>query len=168
MGVENIIAREEELLKFALRRFREIPRIHLLANNIEDRLGIISFYVEGIHFNLMVKLLNDRYGIQMRGGCSCAGTYGHFLLHIDPSRSKKITDMIDHHDLSQKPGWVRFSLHPTMTNSELEFIMDAIEEIVLNIDRFEKDYTHNLENNEFYHFSEKKEDYNFLNNFFTL
>jgi len=168
MGVENIIAREEELLPVALKRFREIPKIHLLANNIDDRLGIISFYVEGIHFNLMVKLLNDRYGIQMRGGCSCAGTYGHYLLHIDPSRSKVVTDMIDEHDLSQKPGWVRFSLHPTMTNNELEFIMNAIEEIVLNISEFEKDYTHNLENNEYYHISENDKKYDYLFNYFNM
>lgn len=168
MGVENIIAREEELLPIALKRFREIPKVHLLANNIDERLGIISFYVEDIHFNLMVKLLNDRYGIQMRGGCSCAGTYGHYLLHIDPSRSKIVTDLIDKQDLSQKPGWVRFSLHPTMTNSELEFIMNGIEEIVLNISEFEKDYTRNLENNEYYHISENDKKYDYLLNYFTI
>lgn len=168
MGIENIIAREEELLPFALKRFREIPKIHLLANNIDQRLGIISFYVEDIHFNLMVKLLNDRYGIQMRGGCSCAGTYGHYLLHIDPSRSKGITDMIDQHDLSQKPGWVRFSIHPTMKDEELEFIMNSIEDIVLNISEYEKDYTHNLENNEYYHFSEKDDKYDYLLNYFNV
>lgn len=168
MGVENIIAREEELLPVALKRFREIPKVHLLANNIDDRLGIISFYVEDIHFNLMVKLLNDRYGIQMRGGCSCAGTYGHYLLHIDPSRSKVVTDMIDQYDFSQKPGWVRFSLHPTMTNSELDFIMDAIEEIVLNISEFEKDYRHNPENNEYYHISENSRMYDYLLNYFDI
>jgi len=143
MTTEKIIAREKELLLTAFKRFREIPEIHLLANNVEERLGVISFYVENIHFNLMVKLLNDRYGIQMRGGCSCAGTYGHYLLHIDPTRSKRITDMIDRHDLSQKPGWVRFSLHPTMTDEELDFIMNAIQEIVQNIKEFEKDYTYN-------------------------
>ncbi len=168
MGVENIIAREEELLPIALKRFREIPRVHLLANNIDDRLGIISFYVEDIHFNLMVKLLNDKYGIQMRGGCSCAGTYGHYLLHIDPSRSKGITDLIDKQDLSQKPGWVRFSIHPTMTNSELEYIMNGIEEIVLNISELEKYYIHNLENNEYYHISENDKKYDYLFNYFNI
>lgn len=168
MTTEKIIAREKELLPVALKRFREIPGVHLLANNIDDRLGVISFYVEDIHFNLMVKLLNDHYGIQMRGGCSCAGTYGHYLLHIDPSRSKRITDMIDQHDLSQKPGWIRFSLHPTMTNDELKFIMDAIEEIVLNIKEFEKDYTYNPEINEFYHNSDISPDHKYLNGWFSL
>jgi selenocysteine lyase/cysteine desulfurase len=167
MGVENIHKRENELLAFALKRFRKIPKIHLLATNIEDRLGIISFYVEGIHFNLMVKLLNDFYGIQMRGGCSCAGTYGHYLLHIDPSRSKKITDMIDKHDFSQKPGWVRFSLHPTMTDSELLFIMDGIEDIVSNVETYSKDYIYNSDNNEYYHTSELENNFDFLEDWFN-
>ena len=168
MGVENIHKREDELLSFALKRFREIPKIHLLANEIEKRLAVISFYVEGIHFNLMVKLLNDLFGIQMRGGCSCAGTYGHYLLHIDPSRSKKITNMIDNHDFSQKPGWVRFSIHPTMTDSELVFIMDAIEDIVNKFNTYNSDYVYNPENNEFYHISEEYIGDQYLNNWFNL
>jgi len=156
MSCEKIMKRENELLISLFKRFREIPKIHLLANNIEKRLGIISFYVEDIHYNLVVKILNDRYGIQMRGGCSCAGTYGHYLMHVDPTRSKKITDLINRGDLSEKPGWVRFSLHPTMTNKELNFIMNAIEEIIININYWEKDYTYSQETNEFYHNSEEE------------
>ncbi len=168
MGVENIHKREDELLQIALKRFREIPKVHLLANNITERLGIISFYVEGIHFNLMVKLLNDIYGIQMRGGCSCAGTYGHYLLHIDPSRSKKITTMIDNHDFSEKPGWVRFSLHPTMTEEELYFVMNGIDDIVTNVNTYLKDYVYNKDNNEYYHNSELENNFEFLDKWFSL
>jgi selenocysteine lyase/cysteine desulfurase len=114
MGVENICTREEELVKIAFYEMKKIPGLHLLAGNIEERLGAISFYIENIHYNLIVKLLNDRYGVQVRGGCSCAGTYGHFLLYVDPIRSKKITDKINTGDLSDKPGWVRMSVHPTI------------------------------------------------------
>ncbi len=168
MATDKIIEREEELLEIAFKRFREIPKIHLLANSIEDRLGIISFYSEEIHFNLMVKLLNDLYGVQMRGGCSCAGTYGHYLLHIDPTRSKSITDMIDHHDLSQKPGWIRFSLHPTMSNEEINIIMDAIADIVNNIKKYKEDYIYYPERNEYYHKNERPEDYRFIEEWFKL
>ena len=107
--------------------------MHILAGHIEERLGAISFYVEDIHYNLLVKLLNDRFGIQVRGGCSCAGTYGHYLLHVDPLHSKQITDKINAGDLSEKPGWVRMSIHPTMTNEELYLIINALKEIVKNI-----------------------------------
>ena len=156
MGVDNILSREHELLKTAFTRLTKIPTLHILAQESKNRLGIISFYVEDIHYNLMVKLLNDRFGIQMRGGCSCAGTYGHYLLHVDPTRSKKITDKINDGDLSEKPGWIRFSLHPTMTDSELTIIVDAIEEIITNIELWSKEYSYSSKTNEFRHASEEE------------
>jgi selenocysteine lyase/cysteine desulfurase len=151
MGTKNILAREEELLKRFFERFRAIKKIHMLATEHEERLGIISFYVEDLHYNLIVKLLNDRFGIQVRGGCSCAGTYGHYLLHVDPTRSKNITEKISIGDLSDKPGWVRFSLHPTMTDEELEYCMNAIEETVKNGHDWAKDYDYSNKTNEFTH-----------------
>jgi len=151
MNVEKIQRQEEALLKIAFAELKAIPRLHILAGHIEERLGVISFYVEGIHYNLIVKLLNDRFGIQARGGCSCAGTYGHFLLHIDQQTSKKITDQIDAGDLSAKPGWVRISIHPTMTEDEIFFITTAIREVVKNIDKWETDYRYSIMTNEFYH-----------------
>jgi selenocysteine lyase/cysteine desulfurase len=156
MGVDNILSREHELLKTAFTRLTKNPTLHILAQESKNRLGIISFYVEDIHYNLMVKLLNDRFGIQMRGGCSCAGTYGHYLLHVDPTRSKKITDKINDGDLSEKPGWIRFSLHPTMTDSELTIIVDAIEEIITNIELWSKEYSYSSKTNEFRHASEEE------------
>jgi selenocysteine lyase/cysteine desulfurase len=158
MGIENILNREEELVKIAFQEFSKLPKVHILANNIEDRLGVLSFYIEDIHYNLIVKLLNDRFGIQVRGGCSCAGTYGHYLLHVDPTRSSRITEKISQGDLSEKPGWVRMSLHPTMTNNELLIITNAISDIIEKIEEWEKDYKYNRLTNEFYH--SKDEDFN--------
>ena len=79
----------------------------------------------------------------MRGGCSCAGTYGHYLLNVAPDISHRITDKINQHDYSEKPGWVRFSMHPTMTNEDLEYIVDAIQALVDNYSEWIKDYNHN-------------------------
>jgi selenocysteine lyase/cysteine desulfurase len=152
MGVENIMKREEELLKIALPGLRKIDGIQILANNVDDRLGVISFYHPDIHFNLFVKLLNDRFGIQTRGGCACAGTYGHFLLEVSYDQSQEITDKINHGDLSEKPGWVRWSLHPTMTDKEVAFILEAIREVTINHQEWAKDYYHLSKQNEFvYH-----------------
>ncbi len=155
MNTEKMLLREEELLVIAFRELKKIPGLNILAGHIDDRLGIISFYTDNIHYNLMVKLLNDRFGIQVRGGCSCAGTYGHFLLHIDQQHSKKITDQINEGDLSAKPGWVRLSLHPTLANDELYYIIEAIKQIVKNIDAWQKDYTYSSKINEFIHKNEK-------------
>ncbi|MDO6425165.1 aminotransferase class V-fold PLP-dependent enzyme, partial [Saccharophagus degradans] len=69
MGVQNILDREHELTTIVFEKLSEIDNLKLLAPNHEDRLGIFSFYIDNAHYNLIVKLLNDRFGIQTRGGC---------------------------------------------------------------------------------------------------
>jgi selenocysteine lyase/cysteine desulfurase len=150
MGVKNILKREEQLLKIAFKELRKIPHLHILADNIEHRLGIVSFYIDNIHYNLIVRLLSDRYGIQVRGGCACAGTYGHYLLKVDHKHSRRITSLINSGDLSLKPGWVRLSLHPTMTNAELYLVCRALKEIQENYSIWKEDYVYNNHTNEFY------------------
>lgn len=151
MNTDKIHEREKELIDISFKRLNKIKGLHILADNITDRLGIFSFYIDNIHHNLVTRILNDRYGIQMRGGCSCAGTYGHYLLNVDFKMSKEITDRIDAGDLSLKPGWIRLSLHPTMTNEELEYILNAIEEISVNAPEWKKDYIYDNHTNEFNH-----------------
>ncbi len=151
MGVQNIIKREEEILEIIFDRIGNIENLHILAGNVKHRMGVISFYIDDLHFNLGVKLLNDRYGIQMRGGCSCAGTYGHILLQIPEIKSNQITDQIDHGDFSMKPGWIRFSIHPTMTNDEIIYITEALNELAQNHKEWANDYTYNAVTNEFVH-----------------
>lgn len=151
MGTDKMRAREEELLAKAFPALRSVTGLHILADHLEDRLGVISFYLEHVHYNLVVKLLNDRFGVQVRGGCSCAGTYGHYLLHVDRDQSHRITEAIDHGDLSAKPGWVRLSIHPTMTDDDLDLILDAIRQIADNAAEWEKDYRYDLHSNEYVH-----------------
>ncbi len=148
-------ARENELVAKAFAGFSKIKGVHILADNVKNRLGIFSFFIDNIHYNLMVKLFNDRFGIQTRGGCACAGTYGHFLLGVSPEESHRIAKQINAGDLSEKPGFVRVSLHPTMTNAELDFIIDATRLIVENIDEWRKDYSYNNHTNEWVHHNEK-------------
>lgn len=157
MGVENIMKREHELVSRAFELMPRVKGMKILADNIRDRLGIISFYIEGIHYNLVVKILNDRFGIQTRGGCACAGTYGHYLLNVTYEDSFKITRKINFGDLSEKPGWIRLSLHPTMTDIELDAFVDALHQLVENIGDWEKDYVYNKKNNEFRHKNEPQD-----------
>ena len=156
MTVEKIRIRENELVKECFEKLSNMSGLHLLANDVRYRLGAFSFYIENVHYNLVVKLLNDRFGIQVRGGCSCAGTYGHLLLEVSKEQSKQITDEIDSGDLSHKPGWVRLSLHPTMTNKELQYILEAIQSIIKNVNEWIKDYEYSPVSNEFYHKDEAK------------
>ncbi|HVN57184.1 MAG TPA: aminotransferase class V-fold PLP-dependent enzyme [Bacteroidales bacterium] len=151
MDPEKIYLRESEQVNLTFRGLSKVRGLHILAENIKDRLGIFSFYIEGIHHNLITILLNDRYGIQARGGCSCAGTYGHYLLHVDMTLSKEITDLIEAGDLSLKPGWIRLSLHPTTTDSEIRYIIKAIREISVHYKEWGKDYKYDKTTNEFCH-----------------
>ena len=155
MGVENILCREEELLQIVLPGLRKIEGIEILADNVDNRLGVISFYHPDIHFNLLVKLLNDRFGVQTRGGCACAGTYGHFLLEVSYDQSAEITEKINNGDLTEKPGWVRWSLHPTTTNEEVYAILNAVNEISIHHQEWIKDYIYLPKKNEFVHQSQK-------------
>lgn len=156
MGVNNIRQREEEILKLVWNNLPSIPEIRILAGNIKERLPFFSFYFDDIHYNLMVRLLNDVYGIQSRGGCSCAGTYGHILLNVDLSKSRDITERIDLGDSSIKPGWVRVSFHPTNTNEEINNVIESIKELSLNYWKFEKFYKRKLFSNDYHFIGEKR------------
>jgi len=130
MGIENIRRREDEMLETLFPRLTAIPGLTLLEPTQRKRLGILSFFVNDIHHDTIVRRLNDHYGIQTRGGCSCAGPYGHHLLHIDDARSQAIRQRLRSGDDKSKPGWVRLSLHPTMTAANLDYIAGAIETTV--------------------------------------
>ena len=153
MGTDKIKAREEEQIELIWDRMMSIPGLHILADNFKNRLGVISFYIDDLHYNLGVRLLNDRFGIQMRGGCSCAGTYGHYLLNVDKETSHNIISSVTRGDMSNKPGWIRMSIHPTMSNKELEFIVEALEQLAANFDSWGDDYEYNIKTNEFKYLS---------------
>jgi len=155
MGVDNILKREHELLDIIFEKLGDVPNLKILAPLTQDRLAVISFYIDDLHFNLGVKLLNDRFGIQTRGGCSCAGTYGHYLLHVDQETSNNITCEIDGGDLTHKPGWIRMSLHPTTTNVEVVYVCDSIKQLAENFVEWSNDYKYNSKSNEFFHQNEK-------------
>ena len=151
MGVENIKKREEEVNAVIFKTLESLPKIKVLAPNHTKRLSIFSFYFEEYHFNLVVKLLNDRFGIQTRGGCSCAGTYGHYLLNLDQETSNKIKAQILEGCNTERPGWVRLSIHPTTTNNEITFICNALKELVINIDDWSKEYRYDTIKNDYVH-----------------
>ena len=149
MGIDNILNREHELTNYIFERLQNIENIKILAAQHQDRLGVISFYIVDLHFNLGVKLLNDKFGIQTRGGCSCAGTYGHHLLEVSHKMSSDLIDEITLGDLIRKPGWIRLSVHPTTTNAEIEMVCDSLILLSKNHKEWAADYLYNHKTNEF-------------------
>ncbi len=166
MGTENIREREDEILHLAWNKLPEVPDIKILADNIKNRLPIFSFYFENIHYNFMVRLLNDVYGIQSRGGCSCAGTYGHILLNVDFSKSKRITEKINLGDISIKPGWVRVSFHPINTNEEIEFVINSISELAKVHEKYDKYYKRKPFSNDYEYIGENKSNFSEIEEIF--
>lgn len=147
MGTENMMKREEAMLEKAFDRLTKIPNLHILAGNIRKRIGCISFYVDNLHFNLGVKLLNDYFGIQVRGGCACAGTYGHYLLNISREQSDHIIERLHQGELFMRPGWIRLSLHPTHSDEEVETILRGIEYVAANHEQLSEAYTYDTRKN---------------------
>lgn len=164
MGVERIAARETEMVPCMLDRLSAIPGVEVLAAANSRRLPVFSLVIAGAHYNLVVRLLNDRFGIQARGGCSCAGPYGHHLLNIGAERSQHILRSLLAGDLSCKPGWVRLSLHPTMTTAEIDYILDALELTIANYAAWSRDYHNSPNSGEFHYLQQAK----CKNNTFTL
>lgn len=168
MGVQNILQREKEIVGYIFAELKEIPNINILAPQHQNRLGVISFYINDLHYNLGVKLLNDHFGIQTRGGCSCAGTYGHYLLHVDEEKSHYLTDRISCGDLIQKPGWIRMSIHPTTTNAEIQYVCESIKQLAENHAKWAKDYKYQPSSNEFVHVNAKPAEAALVKEWFCL
>ena len=151
MGVNNILQREHEIVDYIFDALGTTENIKILAQEHQDRLGVISFYIDDLHFNLGVKILNDKFGIQTRGGCSCAGTYGHYLLHVDQETSHDLVCQITSGDLIKKPGWIRMSIHPTTTSEEIKYVCDSIKSLAQHHTEWATDYVYNPKTNEFNH-----------------
>ena len=131
IGIDLIEEREKNLLRTVLDNLADCPNIQLVAPMDEEHnLPILSFNVRcgssWIHPRFAVKLLNDLFGIQARAGCSCAGPYGHHLLHIDGDISEHYHDAIRKGNMGLKPGWARVSFHYLMSENEAVFICKAI------------------------------------------
>ncbi len=131
VGTDTIKEIEGRLTKTAIERLSQHPNIEILGNPHAHRLSILSFVISShgryLHHNYVVALLNDLFGIQARGGCSCAGPYGHRLLGIDDERSLRFNHEIAAGCEVIKPGWARVNFNYFITETEFEFILEAIE-----------------------------------------
>jgi selenocysteine lyase/cysteine desulfurase len=130
VGVETIAAHESDFIRRAIAAWDAHPNIDVLGNHEAERLSIVSFVIrhEGryLHHNFVVALLNDLFGIQSRGGCSCAGPYGHRLLGIDIERSHEFEREISRGCEGIKPGWVRVNFNYFISEPMFRFILDAV------------------------------------------
>jgi hypothetical protein len=144
VGTDAIAAREEQLWRRALHRWAGNPRIEVLCNRQARRLSIVSLRLRHgdryLHHNFVVALLNDLFGIQARGGCSCAGPYGHRLLGIDLPHSDAFRDEIGLGCEGVKPGWTRINFNYFISDTVANYLIDAVDLIATEGHRLLADY----------------------------
>jgi selenocysteine lyase/cysteine desulfurase len=131
VGVDVIRAHEDDFVRRAVAALSAEPNITILGNQDAERLSIVSFVIKRpggkyLHHNLVVAILNDLFGIQARGGCSCAGPYGHRLLGIDIERSHEFEEEISHGCEGIKPGWVRVNFNYFISETVFAYIVEAV------------------------------------------
>ncbi len=145
VGEELIREREESFIRRAIASWERNPNIDILGNHDAERLSIVSFVVRRgdgyLHHNFVVALLNDLFGIQARGGCSCAGPYGHRLLGIDIEKSHEFEREIARGCEGIKPGWVRVNFNYFISEAVFEFILEAVHMVANDGWRLLDDYT---------------------------
>ena len=132
VGVSTIRAHEESYWRRALAAWSSNPAIQVLGNTRSERLSILSFVVQRpggryLHHNFVVALLSDLFGVQSRGGCSCAGPYGHRLLGIDIERSHEFEHEITLGCEGIKPGWTRVSFNYFISETVFQYLVDAVD-----------------------------------------
>jgi selenocysteine lyase/cysteine desulfurase len=144
VGTDVIAAQEEQLWRHVLRRWADVANIEVLGNQRSRRLSIVSFRirhgVQYLHHNFVVAVLNDLFGIQARGGCSCAGPYGHRLLAIGAARSHAFRAEIGHGCDGIKPGWSRVNLNYFISAAQADYIAAAVELIAADGSRLLPSY----------------------------
>jgi selenocysteine lyase/cysteine desulfurase len=130
VGVDTIRRLEHDFIRRAIESWARNPNIEILGNHEAERLSIVSFVIRHggriLHHNFVVALLNDLFGIQARGGCSCAGPYGHRLLGIDLETSARFEEVIATGCEVIKPGWVRVNFNYFIAEEEFEYILEAV------------------------------------------
>ncbi len=145
VGTEAIEAHESDLLRRAVESWQQEPAIEILGNLTARRLSIVSFVVRApsgdyLHHNYVVALLSDLFGIQTRGGCSCAGPYGHRLLGIDLERSHEFERQIATGCEGIKPGWVRVNFNYFVDDEVFDYIVEAVRLVATDGWRLLGDY----------------------------
>jgi selenocysteine lyase/cysteine desulfurase len=140
IGTERIERIEQDYLSRALKAWMGHPGMWILGVTEARRLGVLSVIFRDLHHNLAASLLNDLFGIQVRGGCMCAGPYGHLLLHIEKEHSAAIRCRLNEGHIGEKPGWVRISLAPTVSEEEFQVLLEAVDYVASHGKEYEDRY----------------------------
>ena len=134
IGLDEIQRLNNEFTRRAFAAWQDVQQIELLGSPSMARLPIFSFRIRDgkggyVHQQLITRMLSDRFGIQARGGCACAGPYVHRLLSIDPDTSERIRQAILNGDEIEKPGFTRLNLSVLLSDENVRFILESVAQL---------------------------------------
>ncbi|MVW71046.1 aminotransferase class V-fold PLP-dependent enzyme [Bordetella sp. 15P40C-2] len=138
--------RQTQLVQRALEKWKDVPNLELLGSLTAQRLPIFSFRVRHpagglVHQQLVTRMLSDRFGIQARGGCACAGPYVHDLLDIEPEESARIREAILSGNEIEKPGFTRLNLSILLDDAKVDFILNSVATLAADASQYVDQYT---------------------------
>jgi selenocysteine lyase/cysteine desulfurase len=146
IGAETMARRNAEFRARALAAWSDLERLELLGNMQADSLPIFSFRIRDgnggyVHQQLVTRMLSDRFGIQARGGCACAGPYVHRLLHIDEAESRTLRQVIAEGDEIRKPGFIRLNFSVLLPDDKVDFILQSVAQLAGDATAFVERYS---------------------------
>lgn len=119
IGFEFIKKQKDELKEYFISELKKIPNCEIYGNQEAPNIGIVSFNIKGLSPYDLCNRLSTEASFQTRAGCSCAGPYGHDLLGIEKL------------DMTNRPGWVRVSIHFSQTKEEIKNLIERIKKIAI-------------------------------------
>ena len=142
---DYMMRRNSELARRAIAAWKDVERLEILGSLTASRLPIFSFLIRDprggyVHPQLVTRILSDRFGIQARGGCACAGPYAHRLLSISPVASRRLRREILAGHEENKPGFTRVNLSVLMPESKVRFIIESVSALPAEIERLRRYY----------------------------
>ena len=146
IGQDTMSMRNAALRARALSSWSKVERIELLGNLQAQSLPIFSFRIRDgkggyIHQQLITRMLSDRFGIQARGGCACAGPYVHRLLKIDDAQSDALRLAIADGDEIRKPGFTRLNFSVLLSDDKVQYILDSVAQLAQDAAAYADRYT---------------------------
>ena len=120
IGFEFIKKQKDELKEYFISELKKIPNCEIYGNQEAPNIGIVSFNIKGLSPYDLCNRLSTEASFQTRAGCSCAGPYGHDLLGIEKL------------DMTNRPGWVRVSIHFSQTKEEIKNLIERIKKIAIS------------------------------------
>jgi selenocysteine lyase/cysteine desulfurase len=124
---QYITSREHTIVQHVRSSLRRIQGVEMLVTTDVVQVPIFPLVFTGLHYNFVVALLSDLFGVQTRGGISCSGVGAERLLGMDQHAEKRVvSSIITGRGMPGNYGWCRVTFHYTMSSLTVAYILRAI------------------------------------------